>query len=82
MSNRLYRSETDRMLGGVCGGIAEVYDFDPSLIRILTLIFVLSAGSGLLAYMAAWLIVPTESDVDKNEKVKDVEAEKVEDEEE
>ena len=81
MSNRLYRSESDRMLGGVCGGIAEVYDFDPSLVRIITLIFVLSAGSGLLAYLAAWLIIPTESEVNNSENVKDVEAEKVEEEE-
>lgn len=70
------------MLGGVCGGIAEVYDFDPSLVRIITLILVLSAGSGLLAYLAAWIIIPTESEVKNHEKVKDVEAEKVEDEEE
>jgi len=74
---RLYRSETDKMLGGVCGGIAEVYDLDPALVRILTLIFVLTAGSGLLAYIAAWLIIPTESELKNNKKVKDVEAEEI-----
>lgn len=60
---KLYRSESDRMLGGVCGGIAEVYDFDPSLIRLITLFLVLSAGSGLLVYLIAWIIIPTESEL-------------------
>lgn len=79
---KLYRSESDRMLGGVCGGIAEVYDLDPTIVRLLTLVLVLSAGSGLLIYLAAWLIIPSESEVKEKQKVKDVEAEKVEDEEE
>lgn len=70
------------MLGGVCGGIAEVYDLDPTIVRLLTLVLVLSAGSGLLIYLAAWLIIPSESEVKEKQKVKDVEAEKVEDEEE
>ena len=60
---KLYRSESDRMLGGVCGGIAEVYDFDPSLIRLITLFLVLSAGSGLLVYIIAWIIIPSESEL-------------------
>ena len=60
---KLYRSESDRMLGGVCGGIAEVYDFDPSLIRLITLFLVLSAGSGLLVYLIAWIIIPSESEL-------------------
>lgn len=62
MSNRLYRSESDRILGGVCGGIAEVYDLDPSLVRIATLLIVLTQV-GLLGYLIAWLIIPTESEV-------------------
>ena len=60
---KLYRSESDRMLGGVCGGIAEVYDFDPSLVRLITLFLVLSAGSGLLVYLIAWIIIPSESEL-------------------
>ena len=60
---KLYRSESDRMLGGVCGGIAEVYDFDPSLVRLITLFLVLSAGSGLLVYIIAWIIIPSESEL-------------------
>jgi len=61
---KLYRSESDRMIAGVCGGIAEVYDFDPSLVRLVTLVFILSAGSGLLAYLLAWIIIPTESEIE------------------
>lgn len=60
--NRLYRSETDKMLGGVCGGIAEVYDLDPSLVRIATLLLVIGQ-IGILGYLIAWLIIPSESEV-------------------
>lgn len=61
--HRLYRSESDRVLGGVCGGIAEVYEVDPTLVRLVTLLIVLGTGAGLLVYLVAWLIMPTESEV-------------------
>lgn len=60
---RLYRSETDRILGGVCGGIAEAYDVDPTLVRLITLLIVLGTGAGLIVYLVAWLIMPTESEI-------------------
>lgn len=63
-NKRLYRSETDKILGGVCGGIAEVYDLDPTLVRLVTLLIVLSTGAGLLVYIVAWLIMPTESELE------------------
>lgn len=59
---RLYRSEDDRILGGVCGGLAEIYDLDPSLIRILTFLLILSGVTPVL-YLAAWLIIPPKSEV-------------------
>lgn len=62
-SKRLYRSESDRIIAGVCGGIAEVYDLDPSLVRLVTLLAVLFTGVGLIAYVAAALIVPTKSEI-------------------
>ena len=62
--DRLYRSESDRMIAGICGGIAEKYDYDPSLIRLVALIFVLSAGSGLLVYLLGWIVIPTESELE------------------
>jgi len=59
---RVYRSEDDRILGGVCGGLAEVYDLDPTLVRLVALVLIFSGVSPLI-YLIAWLIVPTESEV-------------------
>lgn len=61
--DRLYRSESDKILGGVCGGIAEFYDIDPSLVRIGAALIVLGTGFGIFAYLLAWLIVPSESEL-------------------
>lgn len=55
---RLYRSRTDKMLGGVCGGIADYFGIDPTGVRIITLVLVLIWGSGLLAYLVLWIVVP------------------------
>jgi phage shock protein C len=55
---RLYRSGKDRMLGGVCGGLAEYLNVDPTLVRLAWVLFTLAFGSGLLAYIIAWLIIP------------------------
>ncbi|MFB6241476.1 MAG: PspC domain-containing protein [Candidatus Nanosalina sp.] len=60
---RLYRSEEDRILGGVCGGIAEIYDLDPSIVRLVTLLLILG-GAPLILYLAAWLIIPPKSEVE------------------
>jgi|GEM_PF-3543188 Putative stress-responsive transcriptional regulator len=68
--DRLYRSEDDKVLGGVCGGIAEKYELDPSLVRLATLVIVLTAGIGLPLYLAAWLIVPPESELENQERQK------------
>lgn len=72
MSKKLYRSESDRMIAGVCGGIAEVYDIDPALVRIITALLVLSGGTGLLIYVIAALVIPTESEVKGSEEVEEV----------
>jgi len=56
---RLYRSKKDRILGGVCGGMAEHVETDPTLIRLLwALIALFSMGFGLIAYLLAWIIIP------------------------
>ena len=58
-TKRLYRSKNDKILGGVCGGIADYLDADPTLIRLLWAVITLfSVGIGLLAYLIAWIIVP------------------------
>jgi phage shock protein PspC (stress-responsive transcriptional regulator) len=55
---RLYRSGKDKILGGVCGGIAEYLQADPVIIRLIWVIFSLVYGSGILAYIIAWIIIP------------------------
>ena len=58
MKKKLYRSEKDSMIAGVCGGIAEYFDVDSTLIRLLTVIFVLLGGAGVVVYIFAWIIIP------------------------
>ena len=60
---RLYRSESSRMLCGVCAGIAEYFNLDPTLIRLARALFCILGGSGVLAYILAAIIVPPESRV-------------------
>lgn len=56
---RLYRTKgKDRMIAGVCGGIAEYLGVDPTIIRLIWVVATLAWGAGLLAYLIAWLIVP------------------------
>ncbi|WP_425801521.1 PspC domain-containing protein [Desulfitobacterium sp. Sab5] len=55
---RLYRSSRDKMLGGVCSGLGEYFNIDPTLIRLAVIIAVFGAGAGLLAYLIAWIIIP------------------------
>ena len=58
-TKKLYRSGRDRMLGGVCGGIAEYFNVDPTLVRLLWVLFSLgSVGVGILVYIIAWAIIP------------------------
>ena len=59
---RLYRSESSRMLCGVCAGIAEYFNLDPTLIRLAWALFCILGGSGVLAYILA-AIIPPESRV-------------------
>lgn len=55
---KLYRSDENKMLTGVCGGIAEYFGVDPTLIRLAWVVFSLLGGSGLLAYILAAIIIP------------------------
>ena len=55
---RLYRSGKEKILGGVCGGIAEYFNVDPVLIRIIWVAFALAGGAGILCYLIAWIIIP------------------------
>ena len=55
---RITRSRDDRMLGGVCGGIARHLDVDPVIVRIATVALVCAVGAGAVAYLAAWILMP------------------------
>jgi len=57
---RLYRSTHDRMLCGVCGGIAEYFQLDPTLVRLGWALFCILGGSGVLAYIVAAIIIPND----------------------
>lgn len=57
---RLYRSRSSRMLMGVCGGIGEYFNIDPTLVRLLVVFLTFAGGSGLLAYIIAAIVVPEE----------------------
>ena len=59
MSNKkLYKSSVNRMLWGVCGGSAEYFDIDPTLVRLVWVIITLMGGAGILAYIIAAIIIP------------------------
>ena len=60
MKKRLYKSSTDKKGCGVCGGIANYFDVDPTVIRLIWVIFTLAGGSGLIAYIIAAIIMPDE----------------------
>lgn len=59
MNKKLYRSNTNKMLCGVCGGIGEYFNIDPTIIRLIWAI-VACSGTGLLVYFIAAVIIPTE----------------------
>ena len=58
MKRRLYKSNQNKMICGVCGGIAEYFDIDPTLVRLGWVVFCALAGSGIIAYIIAAIIVP------------------------
>lgn len=58
MAKRLYRKMDDKMILGVCSGIADYFDIDPTIIRLLWLVAVFCAGGGILAYLIAAIVIP------------------------
>jgi phage shock protein C len=61
MTKKLYRSRSDRMLAGVCGGLAEYFGVDPTIVRILFVLFALAGGPGLILYIILMLVIPESS---------------------
>ena len=58
MEKRLYKSNQNKMIDGVCGGIAEYFGIDPTVVRLVWALFSLMGGSGILAYIIAAIIIP------------------------
>ena len=58
MSKKLYKSNTNKMLEGVCGGIAEYFGVDPTIVRLAWVVFCALGGSGILAYIIAAIVIP------------------------
>lgn len=61
MEKRLYRSRSDRMVWGVCGGLAKYFDIDPTIVRIIAVLLIFANGLGILAYIIMAIVVPLES---------------------
>ncbi len=58
---RFHLSSLDKKLGGVCGGLGEYFDIDPTLVRIFFVFFTLIGGSGILLYLIIWLVAPKDN---------------------
>jgi phage shock protein C len=58
MAKRLMRSRSEKIIGGVCGGIAEYFDIDPVLVRGIAVVVTLMGGAGILLYLILWAAVP------------------------
>ncbi len=58
MVKRLYKSNENKMIDGVCGGIAEYFDIDPTLVRLGWVVICALGGSGIIAYIIAAIIIP------------------------
>ena len=60
MKKRLYKSSFDKKICGVCAGIANYFDIDPTVIRLAWVVFTLLGGSGIIAYIIAAIVMPNE----------------------
>lgn len=57
---RLYRSRTNRSIAGICGGLGEFFDADPTMIRLVTLLLILFGGISIWIYIILWIVIPEE----------------------
>ena len=59
MKKRLYKSIVDKKISGVCGGIAEYFEIDPTIVRLAWILFTALGGAGIIAYIIAAIVMPT-----------------------
>lgn len=65
-AKKLYRSEKNKIIAGVCAGLADYFDMDPTLVRVIAiLLFFLGFTSSLWAYLILWIVIPTKSELKK-----------------
>lgn len=67
MGRKLYLSNSNKKIGGVCGGIGDYFNIDPTLVRLVWFLSIFLHGFGLLAYFVAWLVMPRQSGCKSNE---------------
>lgn len=60
MNRRLLRSRTDRMIGGVCGGLAQYFGLDSSALRVISALLIMFGGMSVWVYLILWLVIPEE----------------------
>ena len=60
MNRRLLRSRTDRIIGGVCGGLAQYFGLDSSALRVISALLILFGGMSVWVYLILWLVIPEE----------------------
>lgn len=91
---KLYRSRKDTKIAGICGGIAEYFNVDSTIIRLLAVLTIFFGGGGIIAYVIGWIIIPlepavedqnssdkkTKDDISRNQEETTVDAEIIEDE--
>ncbi len=58
MKKRIYRSTDQKVIGGVCGGLGEYFDIDPTWVRVLFVLTIFASGVGVLAYLIGWIVIP------------------------
>ena len=62
MEKKLYRSKTNKTIAGVCGGLAEYINMDPTVVRLLWVLITAFAGAGLIAYLVCAIVIPEKPD--------------------
>ena len=61
MEKTLRRSRTDKMVAGICGGLGKYFGLDSTILRLVFVLLMIFAGTGLLAYLIIWLVIPYEN---------------------
>jgi phage shock protein PspC (stress-responsive transcriptional regulator) len=61
MNKKLYRSNSNKMIAGVCGGLGDYFNIDATIVRLIWTMFVLMGGTGLLAYIVCVIVIPKET---------------------